>query len=64
VETPDGEKKIKADTVMLAVGYHSEKWLFDSMTDSDKVVYNIGDSLNVHNIMNAIWDSNQIAREL
>jgi 2-enoate reductase len=64
VETPDGEKKIKADTVMLAVGYHSEKGLFDSMTDSSKVVYNIGDSLNVHNIMNAIWDSNQIAREL
>lgn len=64
VETPDGEKKIKADTVMLAVGYHSETGLFDSMTDSSKVVYNIGDSLNVHNIMNAIWDANQIAREL
>jgi len=64
VETPEGEKKIKADTVMLAVGYHSETGLFNSMKDSNKVVYNIGDSLKVFNIMNAIWDANQIAREL
>ena len=64
VKTPDGEKEIKADTIMVAVGYRSEKDLYDTMVDSNKVVYNVGDSRNVHNIMYAIWDANQLAREL
>jgi 2-enoate reductase len=64
VVTPQGEKKIKADTVMLAIGYHSQRDLFDSMSDSKKIVYNIGDSRKVHNIMNTIWDAYFLAREL
>jgi 2-enoate reductase len=64
VKTPRGEKEIKADTVMVAVGYHSEKGLYDTMKDSNKIVYNIGDSHHVHNIMHTIWDANQLAREL
>jgi len=55
VKTPNGEKEIKADTVMVAVGYHSSKDLYDSMKDSKKIVYNTGDSRKVHNIMDAIW---------
>ena len=34
------------------------------MKDSNKIVYNIGDSRKVHNIMDAIWGANQLAREL
>ncbi|MFA9378716.1 MAG: FAD-dependent oxidoreductase [Lachnotalea sp.] len=64
VVTPDGEKEVKADTVIVAVGYDSQRELYDTMVDSDKTVYNVGDSRNVHNIMYAIWDANQIAREL
>ena len=64
VETPNGEKEIKADTVIVAVGYSSQKEIYDTMTDSNLIVYNVGDSRNVHNIMYAIWDANQIAREL
>jgi 2-enoate reductase len=64
VVTPQGEKKIKTDTVMLAVGYHSQRDLFDSMSDSTKIVYNIGDSFKVRNIMNTIWDAFFLAREL
>lgn len=64
VATPQGEKTIKADTVMLAVGYRSQRDLFDSMNDSRKIVYNIGDSRKVHNIMNTIWDAFLMAREL
>jgi len=64
VETPKGEKSIKADTIMVAIGYHSQKSLFESMTDSSKIVYNVGDSLKVRNIMNTIWDANQLAREM
>ena len=64
VETPTGDKEIKADTVMIAAGYHSQKGLFDSLNNSNKIVYNVGDSRKVHNIMNTIWDANQLAREL
>jgi 2-enoate reductase len=62
VKTPNGERKIPADTIILALGYHSQTGLYDSMRDSRKVVYNVGDSLNVHNIMYTIWDANQLAR--
>ncbi|MGH4117419.1 hypothetical protein [Clostridium sp.] len=57
-------KTLKADTVIVAAGYRYQKKLYDTMVDSDKVVYNVGDYRNVHNIMYAIWDSNQLAREL
>ena len=64
VKTPEGEKEIKADTILVAIGYRSNSGLYDSMTSSNKVVYNVGDSRNVHNIMYAIWDAYQLAREL
>jgi len=64
VETTDGKKLIKADTVIIAAGYHSQRDLFDSMSDSNKIVYNIGDSRKVRNIMNTIWDAYFLAREL
>ena len=49
---------------MVAVGYRSNKGLYDTMAGSNKIVYNVGDSRNVHNIMYAIWDAYQLAREL
>ena len=64
IKTPDGEREIKADTVMVAVGYHAQNDLYNAISDSGKVTYNIGDSLNVSNIMNTIWNTNQVAREL
>lgn len=64
VKTPEGEKEIKADTIVVAVGYRSNKGLYDTMTGSNKIVYNVGDSRNVHNIMYAIWDAYQLAREI
>jgi 2-enoate reductase len=64
VKTPQGDIEIKADTIMVAAGYHSQNQLFDALVDSDKVVYNVGDSRKVHNIMNTIWDANQVAREI
>jgi 2-enoate reductase len=64
VKTPEGEKNIKADTVMISVGYQSNSSLYNSMIASNKAIYNIGDSRKVHNIMYAIWDAFQLAREL
>jgi 2-enoate reductase len=34
------------------------------MKNSGRIVYNVGDSRNVHNIMYTIWDAYQLAREL
>ena len=64
IKTPEGEKKVKADTVIISVGYRSNSSLYDSMITSNKIVYNVGDSRNVHNIMYAIWDAYQLTREL
>ena len=65
VETPEGERTVKADTVMVAVGYRPDKSLYDSIaSETGRLVYNIGDSREVHNIMNAIWDAYLLAREI
>jgi len=64
IKTPEGEEKITADTVIISVGYRSNSSLYNGMTSSNKIVYNVGDSRNVHNIMYAIWDAYQLAREL
>lgn len=64
VETAEGEKRIKADTIMLAVGYRPNAALYDKLRKCGKAVYNIGDSRHVQNIMHAIWDAFQVAREL
>jgi 2-enoate reductase len=64
VSTVNGDRSITAETVMLAVGYHSQRDIFDSMSDSRKIVYNIGDSRKVRNIMNTVWDAFFLAREL
>lgn len=64
VQSAEGEKKLEADTVMLAVGYRPETALYKELRDCGKAVYNVGDSRHVQNIMHAIWDAFQVAREL
>ena len=62
--SPDGEINVPADTVITAIGYKSDNKLFDELQDLDIPIYNIGDSRQVHNIMYAIWDAYEIAREM
>lgn len=64
VQSAEGEKKLEADTVMLAVGYRPETALYKELRGCGKAVYNVGDSRHVQNIMHAIWDAFQVAREL
>lgn len=64
VETPEGEREIKATTIITAIGYIAENKLFESIKLSSKPVYNIGDSRQVKNILHAIWDAYEIARAL
>ncbi len=59
--TVNGEE-IKADTVVLAVGYKSENTLFNELSDLKTPIYNIGDSREVDNIMSAVWSGYEVAR--
>ncbi|MDP4094322.1 MAG: FAD-dependent oxidoreductase [Bacillota bacterium] len=64
LETPQGHKEVNADTVMIAVGYRPVSDLYECLRESRKIVYNIGDSHDVRDIRNAIWDAYLLAREL
>jgi 2-enoate reductase len=65
LSTPEGDIGILTDTVITAVGYRPDNSLYNELKDALEVpVYNIGDSRNVHNIMYAIWDAYEIAREM
>jgi 2-enoate reductase len=64
LNTPQGKKELPADIVMVAVGYRPDTSLYDSLRDGTQLLYNIGDSRHVHNIMQAIWDGYQLAMNL
>ena len=64
IKTPDGEKEIPADSVVLAVGYRSRKELYEKLFDSVEELYQIGDGKNVSNIMYAIWDAYEVASHI
>ena len=56
--------EIEADTVISAVGYRSDNSLYQELIDLPVPLYNVGDSNQVHNIMYAIWDAYEIARNI
>lgn len=62
IENKDGVKEIKADTVIVSVGFSSEKSLQNELQCLSIPVYNVGDSRKVKNIMHAIWDSYEVSR--
>lgn len=64
IETTDDSREMPADTVVIAAGYKSERSLIDSLNDTDATIYNIGDSRRVKNIMYAIWDAYELARNI
>lgn len=60
-----GENKyIKADTVVLAVGMKPVKGLADELDAQMANAYRIGDCRSPRNVMNAVWDAYEVARQL
>lgn len=57
VKTPDGEKHVPADTVICAVGYASNKSLYDTVKEEFPYVHLLGNAKNVSNIMYAVWEA-------
>ena len=50
--------------MISAVGYRSENRLYEAVKNMDRELYNVGDSSRVHNIMYAIWDAYEVARNI
>ncbi len=58
------EENLSVDTIVTAVGYKSENKLYKELQNEPRLVYQVGDARNVHNIMAAIWDAYELGRSL
>jgi 2-enoate reductase len=64
VKTGDKQTFVAADSAILAIGYRSERSLYDKVRNLAPEVYSFGDARQVSNIMYAIWDAYEVARSL
>jgi len=60
----DVEEEIAADSVILAVGYASNNRLYNEVRHDVPELYLLGDARKVSNIMYAIWDAFEVARNI
>lgn len=58
------ETQVKASQVILAIGYRSKAPVFDACQFDYTEVYKLGDSRQVKNIRNAVWDGYEVASTL
>lgn len=64
VETRDNQEIIKADSAVVAIGYNSEKSLYNEIKFLHPSVRMIGYANQVQNIMYAIGDAFEVARNI
>ena len=55
---------VPADTVGISVGLHSERKLYNEVVGKMPDLYLIGDAREPRNVMGAIWDAYEVARNL
>jgi 2-enoate reductase len=55
---------LSVDTVVLAAGLQSDQGLYRSLSGKIPNLYLIGDARQAQNIMYAIWDANELARNI
>ena len=60
-DTKNGEATLECDSVILAVGYASNRSLYEDIRFDVPEVYLLGDARRVANIMYAIWDAFEVA---
>ena len=56
--------ELQADTVVVAVGYKNENKLYEEIKNESYEAYVIGDARHAHNIMSAIWDAYEVAKDI
>ncbi len=64
IETPEGDKDISCDTMILSVGFREERSLYDALQEKVPELYLLGDARKTSNIMNAIWDAFEVANHI
>lgn len=64
VQTGDAVEEIKADSAIVANGYNSENSLAKVLKFNAKDLRIIGDVSKVKNIMYAIWDAYEVAKNI
>lgn len=64
VETGDNTEEIKADSAIVAIGYVSENSMANELKFSARDLRVIGDANKVKNIMYAIWDAYEVAKNI
>ena len=57
-----GEKMLRADTVVLAVGFKAERSLLETLNGQIPQVYEVGDCVEPRKVINAIWEGFRKAR--
>lgn len=58
------KEELRADTIVVAVGYKNENKLYDEIKNKSYESYVIGDARHANNIMSAIWDAYEIAKDI
>ena len=64
VKTPQGERRLDCDTVILSVGFREDRGVFDAWETSAREIYLLGDAKKVANIMYAVWDAFEVANHI
>lgn len=64
MSTPDGNKEIACDSVILSVGYKEENSLYYDLEFEVSDIHLLGDAKKVSNIMYAIWDAYEVANHI
>ena len=64
IKAGDETTTLSANTVINAVGYRANNALYEEVKLLPKRNYNLGDSRQVKNIMYAIWDAYEVARNI
>lgn len=64
LKTPQEEKSIACDSVILSVGYQEENTLYHDVEFDVPEIYLLGDAKKVANIMYGIWDAYEVANHI
>ncbi|MDZ7543584.1 2-enoate reductase, partial [Clostridium perfringens] len=64
IQGKESQEIVKADSAIIAIGYDSENSLYDKIKFLRPNIRMIGDANKVQNIMYAIWDAYEVARNI
>ena len=64
IKTESGEETIPADSAVIAIGYNPKNDLYKEIARNYPETYLLGDARKVQNIMYAIWDAYEVARNI